>query len=67
MLGWAWHRVGRQLRDDGFVGILYSSVRRRAGECIGIFIPSAVVSMTKRDDWRLMWDGNAISEVLRVA
>jgi hypothetical protein len=59
--------VGRQLRTDGAAGILYASVRRTGGECIGIFVPRVVRSMKKRDDWRLIWDGSAISEVLHTA
>jgi RES domain-containing protein len=59
--------LGQQLRTDGAAGILYSSVRRPSGECVGVFKPRVVDSMEKHDDWRLVWDGNAISEVLRSA
>ena len=57
--------LGHQLRANGTLGVLYASVRRPSGECVGIFKPRAVDSMEKRDDWRLIWDGKAISEVLR--
>jgi hypothetical protein len=59
--------LGQQLRIDGAAGVLYSSVRRASGECVGVFKPRVVDSMEKRDDWRLFWDGKAVSEVLRVA
>lgn len=59
--------LGRQLRADGATGLFYASVRRGGGECVGILVPRVVRSMAKRDDWRLIWDGSAISEVLRAA
>ncbi len=59
--------VGQKLHDAGAAGVLFASVRRAAGECVGIFIPRVVRAMEKRDDWRLIWDGKTISEVLRVA
>jgi hypothetical protein len=58
--------LGKTLREAGATGVLYASVRRRGGECLGVFFPKAVDHMERRDDWRLVWDGNAISEVLRV-
>jgi hypothetical protein len=57
--------LGQTLREAGAAGVLYASVRRHGGECIGVFIPKAVDTMEIRDDWRLVWNGNAISEVLR--
>jgi hypothetical protein len=59
--------LGQQLRTDGAAGVLYSSVRRASGECVGVFKPRVVDSMEKRDDWRLFWDGKAVSEALRSA
>jgi hypothetical protein len=59
--------LGQRVRDHGARGVLYRSVRRRGSECVGIFVPSAVRTMEKRDDWRLIWNGSTISEVLRVA
>lgn len=59
--------LGQRLRDQGAAGVLYRSVRRHGGECVGMFVPSSVRTMEKRDDWRLVWNGSAISEVLRVA
>lgn len=59
--------LGKKLRDGGALGVLYTSVRRKSGRCIGVFVPNAVETMRKRDDWRLVWDGRTISEVLRVA
>ncbi|GAC1433624.1 MAG: RES family NAD+ phosphorylase [Candidatus Velthaea sp.] len=59
--------VGRRLRTAGTPGVLYASVRHSGGECIGLFIPRCVTSMLKRDDWRLVWDGSSVSEILRVA
>lgn len=60
-------RLGQILHAGGAAGVIYRSVRRVGGECLGVFVPSAVVAMAKIDDWRLVWDGTAISEVLRVA
>jgi hypothetical protein len=59
--------LGQRLRHQGAVGIRYRSVRRAPGECLGIFVPRVVDNMEKRDDWRLVWNGKAISEILRVA
>jgi hypothetical protein len=59
--------LGHKLRTAGAAGVLYSSVRRRSGECVAVFKPSVVGSMEKKDDWRLFWDGKTISEILRVA
>ncbi len=59
--------LGQRLRDDSVGGVLYASVRLRSGLCVGIFIPSVVATMEKHDDWRLVWDGTKVSEVLRVA
>lgn len=60
-------RLGRQLREGGAGGVLYGSVRRADGTCVGVFVPRIVDAMEKRDDWRLVWDGRVITEVLRVA
>ncbi len=60
-------RLGQQLRSEHAAGVLYRSVRRTGGECIGMFVPRCVDTMEKRDDWRLVWNGNAISEVLHTA
>jgi hypothetical protein len=57
---------GKQIRDAGARGVLYTSVRHASGRCSGIFVPNTVETMQKRDDWRLVWDGRTISEVLRV-
>lgn len=61
------HAFGSRLRGEGAAGVLYASVRRSGGLCVGIFIPSAVADMQKHDDWRLVWDGARVTEVLRVA
>jgi hypothetical protein len=58
--------LGQRLRDAGSPGIIYSSVRRHEGECLGAFTPAVVSTPTKLDDWRLIWDGATISETLRV-
>jgi len=42
-------------------------VRRAGGLCVGVFRANVVIAMYKREDWRLIWDGDAISEVLRAA
>ncbi|HEY0396305.1 MAG TPA: RES family NAD+ phosphorylase [Candidatus Elarobacter sp.] len=57
---------GAHMHRSGEAGVLYSSVRRPSGTCLGIFVPNTVAHMEKRDDWRMVWDGTRISEVLRV-
>jgi hypothetical protein len=59
--------LGAKIRDDGGRAILYRSVRRPGGECVGVLRPAAVASMERRDDWRLVWNGTEISETLRAA
>ncbi|MGB8266974.1 MAG: RES family NAD+ phosphorylase [Candidatus Velthaea sp.] len=59
--------LGARIQANGDAAILYRSVRRPDGECVAVLQPAAVTNMEKRDDWRLVWDGSAISETLRVA
>jgi len=59
--------LGVELRDGGAASVLYASVRRVGGSCLGVFIPRVVDHMEKGDDWRLVWNGTTINEVLRVA
>jgi len=59
--------LGKALRKTGAPGVLYESVRRMDGACVGVFIPRCIDRMSRGGDWRLIWDGAAISEVLRVA
>ena len=59
--------LGDQLYTDGSAGVLYRNVRRSNGLCVGIFRPTVITNMAKEDDWRLIWDRDDVSEVLRVA
>jgi len=59
--------LGHDLRKQRAGGVIYRSARRPGGECLGVFIPRLIERVEKRDDWRLVWDGATVSEVLRVA
>ena len=54
---------GGLVRQLGGSGIVYDSVRRRTGECVGIFRPSALGNGRAVDTLRYHWDGTRIAEV----
>jgi hypothetical protein len=53
--------LGRALRAAGSDGIVYPSVRRRSGECAGLFRPRAVGLPVQGRHLRYHWDGRRIS------
>ncbi|MFG0317099.1 MAG: RES family NAD+ phosphorylase [Planctomycetota bacterium JB042] len=52
--------LGRALRDAGSLGVVYGSVRDAGGECIGAFLPRAVVPPIQGPHLRYHWDGARI-------
>ena len=60
-------KLGAAIRANGDATVVYRSVRRTGGECVGVFRPTSVATMHRLDDWRLIWNGTDISETLRVA
>jgi hypothetical protein len=51
--------LGRALRGQGRIGLQYTSVRRPAGTCIGLFSPHVVSSASEASRWMLFWNGFA--------
>lgn len=58
--------LGARLRSNGSNGVVYPSVRRPEGECVGIFRPRAVAPVTQGPHFEFIWDGQAITDVLQV-
>jgi RES domain len=52
---------GRELRAAGSNGIVYPSVRRTGGQCIGAFRPKAVGLPVQGRHLQYHWDGSRIS------
>jgi hypothetical protein len=51
---------GRDLRDAGADGVVYPSVRRDGGECIGAFRPCAVGLPRQERHLKYRWNGNRV-------
>lgn len=53
--------LGRQLREAGSWGVIYRSVRRAAGVCVGLFRPRALSAARQAAHIALHWDGERIT------
>ena len=58
--------LGLRLRGQGSNGVIYPSVRRAGGECIGAFRPRVMAPVTQGPHFLFVWDGEAITDVLQV-
>jgi hypothetical protein len=58
--------LGAGLRAAGSDGVVYPSVRRSGGECVGAFRPRVVAPVTQGPHFEFLWDGRAITDVLQV-
>jgi len=58
--------LGAALKAGGSSGLVYRSVRRRAGECLAVFRPRLVSPVTQGPHLEYIWDGRAISDVLQI-
>jgi hypothetical protein len=54
-------KLGRRLRAQGSNGVVYPSVRRRGGQCLGAFRPKAVGIPAQGRHLQYYWDGQRIS------
>jgi hypothetical protein len=59
--------VGRQLRADGALGILYPSVRHPAGVCLAAFRTTLLKNCLHAAYLEYHWNGRAIDAVFEVA
>lgn len=55
--------MAKGLRESGSNGIVYSSVRRRGGECAAVFRPSVLANCRQERHLSYVWDGLEIREV----
>jgi hypothetical protein len=59
--------IGRQLKAQNKMGILYQSVRHPGGECVAALRPKALTPPAiQAGHYQFHWDGNSISHVLAV-
>lgn len=58
--------LGRELRAAGSGGIVYRSVRRTGGECVGVFRPRLVAPVKQGPHFEYIWDGRSIVDVMQV-
>jgi hypothetical protein len=49
--------LGEQLLQEGSLGIVYPSVRRPGGTCLGCFRPALVTNVRRGKIYRFTWDG----------
>jgi hypothetical protein len=54
---------GRGLRDDGGEGVVYPSVRREGGACVGAFRPRAVGPPHQERHLKYAWDGRRVTRI----
>lgn len=58
--------LGHELKNNGSNGVIYHSVRKSGGECVGIFRPSVIDPVTQGPHFEYVWDGDSIVDVLQV-
>jgi hypothetical protein len=59
--------IGRQLRADGALGVLYPSVRHPAGVCLAAFRTTLLKNCLHAAHLEYHWNGRAIDAVFEVA
>lgn len=55
--------LGRQLRQQGSAGVVYRSVRRAGGECVGLFKPKGASQCVHAAHLLYVWNGQAFVDV----
>jgi hypothetical protein len=55
--------LGARLRDGGSAGVVYRSVRRAGGECVGLFRPRGASGCVHAAILLYAWDGTRFSDV----
>jgi hypothetical protein len=51
--------LAERLLEDGSLGVVYPSVRRRGGTCVGCFRPALVGNVRRGKTYRFRWHGDA--------
>ena len=49
--------LAQRLLDEGSLGIVYPSVRRKRGTCLACFRPALVMNVRKGNAYRFVWSG----------
>ena len=57
------HVLGRTLRAAGSAGVVYRSVRRRSGHCVGLFKPRGARACTHAAVLLYAWDGQRFADI----
>ena len=52
--------LAERLLAAGSMGVIYPSVRRNGGTCVGIFQPALVTQLRKGATWRFRWKGKPL-------
>jgi hypothetical protein len=52
--------LAARLLAAGSLGVIYPSVRRRGGTCVGLFRPALVTHLRKGTTWRFRWKGKPL-------
>jgi len=52
--------LAERLLAAGSLGVIYPSVRRRGGTCVGLFRPALVTHLRKGSTWRFRWKGKPL-------
>jgi hypothetical protein len=55
--------LGARLLEGGSLGVVYPSVRRVGGTCIGCFRPAVVGNVRKERRYRFTWSGDPVPEI----
>jgi hypothetical protein len=55
--------LARQLLDAGSLGVVYPSVRRSGGTCVGCFRPALVMNVRKGRTYRFVWRGRVQPDI----
>lgn len=59
-------KIGEELKEAGYSGIYYKSVRNPGGECIAAFKPTAVQPTVQCEHFEYVWDGNQVTSVFKM-
>ncbi len=57
--------LARRLLNQGSLGVVYPSVRRKGGTCVACFRPALVMNVRKSATWRFSWKGSSTPKIDR--
>ena len=59
--------LARRLLNEGSLGVIYPSVRRKGGTCVACFRPALVMNVRKAATYRFRWDGQPTPAIDRLS